>query len=150
MRILVFLTICALPLLLEAAASESKTKVEYVGGTMADVRPGSDIRIDVTDPSRFTLVGRSGRVEVPYSRVNQLEYGQKVGRNILPAIVISPLFLLQKTRKHFLTVGYLDAAGNQQAVVFRVSKGDVRPMLASLEARTGLRVTFLDDEARKM
>jgi hypothetical protein len=150
MRILLFLTICALTQPIEAASSESKTKVEYVGGTVADVRPGSDIRVDVTDPSRFTLFGRSGRVEVLYSRVNQLEYGQKVGRNILPAIVISPLFLLQKTRKHFLTVGYLDAAGNQQAVVFRVRKGDVRPILASLEARTGLRVTFLDDEARKM
>jgi hypothetical protein len=87
---------------------------------------------------------------VYYSRVNQIEYGQKIGRNLVGAIVISPLFLLQKTRKHFLTVGYHDEEGKQHAAVFRVGKGDIRAVLAGLEARTGLRVQYQDDEARKM
>jgi hypothetical protein len=33
--------------------------------------------------------------------------------------------------------------------VLRVDKGDIRSVLAGLEARTGRRVEFLDDEARK-
>jgi hypothetical protein len=33
--------------------------------------------------------------------------------------------------------------------VFRVEKGDIRWVLASLEARTGRRIDYLDDEARK-
>ena len=49
----------------------------------------------------------------------------------------------------FLTVGFSDEQGQQQAMVFRVEKGDVRALLASLEARTGLRVQFQDHEARK-
>lgn len=48
-----------------------------------------------------------------------------------------------------MTLGYLDAEGRQQALVFRVEKGDIRAALASLEARTGRRVEYQDNEARK-
>jgi hypothetical protein len=34
-------------------------------------------------------------------------------------------------------------------MVFRVNKGDIRIILASLEARTGRKVEFQDEEARK-
>jgi hypothetical protein len=57
--------------------------------------------------------------------------------------------LLAKSRKHFLTVEYKDNEDKQQALVFRVNKGDVRPLLASLEARTGRRVDYQDDDARR-
>ena len=59
------------------------------------------------------------------------------------------MLLLAKSRKHFLTIGYTDEADRQQAHVFRVGKGDIRSVLASLEARTGRRVEYQDDEARK-
>jgi hypothetical protein len=78
-----------------------------------------------------------------------LEYGQKVDRRYVTAIVLSPLFLLSKKRAHFLTVGYTDEQGRQQAAVFRVDKNDIRTVLVSLEARTGQRVQHQDDEARK-
>jgi hypothetical protein len=57
--------------------------------------------------------------------------------------------LLAKSRKHFVTIGYEDAEGVQQALVFRVGKGDIRTVMAGLEARSGQRFTFQDDEARK-
>jgi hypothetical protein len=65
------------------------------------------------------------------------------------AALLSPMFLLSKSRQHFLTVGYTDADGHQQAMVFRVAKGDVRTVLVSLEARTGVKVQYQDLEARK-
>ena len=46
-------------------------------------------------------------------------------------------------------MGYVDPEGKQQALVFRVSKGDIRVLLGSLEARTGRRVEYQDEEARK-
>jgi len=46
-------------------------------------------------------------------------------------------------------VGYLDSEENQQALVLRVDKGDIRSLLAALEARTGRRVEYQDEEARK-
>ena len=73
----------------------------------------------------------------------------KTGRRFAEAVLISPLLLLAKKRKHFLTVGYTDEQGRQQALVFQVHKGAVRSVLVSLEAKTGRKVQFQDDEARK-
>jgi hypothetical protein len=78
-----------------------------------------------------------------------VEYGQTVSRRIAEAVLISPLLLLSKSRKHFVTIGYVDEEGKQQALVFRVQKGDIRSVLASLEARTGRRNEYQDNEARK-
>jgi hypothetical protein len=57
--------------------------------------------------------------------------------------------LFSKKRKHFLTVGFKDEAGKQQAAVFELGKNVVRVTLASLEARTGQKIEYEDDEARK-
>jgi hypothetical protein len=72
-----------------------------------------------------------------------------VSRRVALAVLISPLLLLAKSRQHFVTVGYEDTEGQRQALVFRVGKGDIRTVMAGLEARTGQRFAFLDDEARK-
>ncbi len=51
-------------------------------------------------------------MRVAYDRIDLLEYGQKVDRRLLMAVVISPMFLLSKKRKHFLTsVEYTDESG---------------------------------------
>ena len=88
-------------------------------------------------------------MKIPYERINLLEYGQKVDRRYAMAFLLSPVFILSKSRQHFLTIGYTDENGKQQAMIFRVGKGDVRPALVSLEARTGLKVQYQDGEARK-
>ena len=86
---------------------------------------------------------------IPYQRIETLEYGQSVSRRYAAAVLISPILLLGKSRQHFVTVGYLDSQQNQQAMVLRVGKGDIRSLLAALEARTGRRVEYQDEEARK-
>ena len=48
-----------------------------------------------------------------------------------------------------MTIGYADDQGKQQALVFRVDKNDIRATLVSLEARTGLKIQYQDQEARK-
>lgn len=88
-------------------------------------------------------------IRVPYERINQLEYGQKVDRRLLEAVLLSPLFVLSKKRDHYVTVGFELEDGQQQALLFRVGKDDVRALLVSLEARTGRKVSYQDNEARK-
>ena len=66
-----------------------------------------------------------------------MEYGQSVSRRYAEAVLISPFLLLSKSRKHFVTVGYVDAEGKQQALVFRVRKGRHPFLTGGLEARTG-------------
>ena len=124
-------------------------RVLYVGGTVAGVPSHSNAEIDVRDENALSLHLRDTAISVAWSDVNNLEYGMHVDRRYLEAILISPLFLIAKKRTHFLTIGYMDSAGHEQAVVLEVSKGDIRQLLVSLEARTGRRVEYQDDEARK-
>jgi hypothetical protein len=136
-------------LLVCAAVAFGQAKVEYIGGTAPQIVAGASGAITVSDSQYFAFYSRKSSVRVAYNKVNLLEYGQTVGRRLDLAIIISPAFLLVKKRKHFLTVGYTDEDGKQQALVFRVDKNDIRATLASLEARTGQRVQYQDEEARK-
>lgn len=124
-------------------------RAEYVGGTASAFDERTEGRILTTDSSVMRFETKKRQVEVPYARIHTLEYGQKVDRRYISAMLISPFFLLAKARKHYLTVSYSDADGNSQALIFRVEKSDVRSLLVSLEARTGRKIVFQDDEARK-
>ena len=122
---------------------------EYVGGTISQIPDGCSGTVTAVDEQYFVFYSKKASWRVPYDKINLLEYGQKVDRRYIAAVLLSPLFLLAKKRSHFLTVGYSDEENRQQAMVFRVGKDDIRMMLVSLEARTGRKVEFQDDDARK-
>ncbi len=130
-------------------AADSGVKAQFIGGTVAGVKAKSTARLDLTGADSLHFQGDKADLRIAYKKVNTLEYGQNVSRRYAAAILVSPVLLLSKTRRHYVTIGYTDEAGNQQALVFRVEKGDIRMVLASLEARTGRRVEFQDEEARK-
>ncbi len=127
----------------------AQSHAEYVGGTLPALASGTGGSVEIADERYLAFYSKGAQVRVPYERINLLEYGQKVDRRLLMAVAISPVFLLAKSRKHFLTVGYTDDDGKQQALVFRVDKNGIRPILVGLEARTGLKVQYQDPEARK-
>lgn len=134
----------------------AQSRAQYAGGTSAQLTVGTEGRIEVADEDYFAFYSNKTQVRVPYDRINLVEYGQTVSRRVAMAIAMSialpgvgSLFLLSKSRKHFLTVGYMGEDGKQQALVFRVDKGGIRATLVSLEARTGLKVEYQDEEARK-
>jgi len=141
--------LAGLGLPLALAAAEPGFKVELVGGTPGEFPTKGSIRLDLSDADTMLLRADKSELRVSYQKVNTLEYGQTVSRRVAAAVLISPVLLLSKSRKHFVTLGFTDAEGKQQALVLRVDKGDIRSVLAGLEARTGRRVEFLDDEARK-
>ncbi len=136
-------------LLCVSAGLRGQSKVQYVGGTTPKLAMGLSGAIAVNDQHYFAFYSRKSNLRVAYDKINLVEYGQTVSRRLDLAILISPAFLLVKKRKHFLTVGYTDEEGNQQALVFRVDKNDIRVTLASLEARTGQKVQYQDEEARR-
>ncbi|MEQ1883969.1 MAG: hypothetical protein ABL967_02840 [Bryobacteraceae bacterium] len=132
-----------------AVLASAQTHAEYVGGTTEMLASGTGGSLDLSDAKYFAFYSKDRQVRVSYDQINLVEYGQKVDRRLALAVVISPMFLLSKSRKHFLTLGYTDDMGHQQALVFRVDKTAIRPVLSSLEARTGLKVQYQDLEARK-
>ena len=138
-----------LALALSITAAEPGVKAQFIGGTLVGVSAKSSLHIDLTGTEALRFWSRKTELDVAYAKVNAIEYGQNVSRRYAAAILISPVLLLSKTRKHSVTIEYTDAEGKQQALVFRVEKGDIRSVLAGLEARTGRRVEYQDDEARK-
>jgi hypothetical protein len=130
-------------------AGSTGNRVLYVGGTVAGVPARSDAHIELFENDSLKLNTRNNSFLVPYKDINTLEYGMRVSRRYMEAVLISPVFLVAKRRTHFLTIGYSDAEGKQQAMVLQVGKDEIRPLLVSLEARTGRRVEYQDEEARK-
>jgi len=139
----------SLILVLPLAAAEPGIKVQFVGGTVSGITPKTNSRLDLTGAE--TLLFHLGKTQlgISYQKINTVEYGQSVSRRYAEAVLISPLLLLSKSRKHFVTIGFVDQEGKQQALVFRVEKSDIRSVLAGLEARTGRRIEYQDGEARK-
>lgn len=132
-----------------ASSTEAQTSVEYIGGTASQVSSGTQGSISLADDHYFAFYAGKTQMRVAYDRIDLVEYGQQVDRRLALALVISPIFLLSKSRKHFLTIGYSGEDGKQQAMVFRVDKNSIRSTLAGLEARTGLKVQYQDEQARK-
>lgn len=130
-------------------AGDDGTRAQYVGGTVPGVQSKSDVRIDLEQADAMTFSTGKSSFQIPYRDVNTLEYGMRVSRRYVEAVLISPLFLVAKKKSHFLTIGYTDKDGMQQAIVLQVGKDEIRPLLVSLEARTGRRVEYQDEEARR-
>ena len=139
----------SLLLALSLLAAAPGIRGQVIGGTVPALPPKTVIHLDLTGAESLSVENGANHLAIPYQRINTLEYGQNVSRRYAEAIFISPIFLLSKSHKHFVTLGYVDSEGKQQALVVRVDKGDIRGLLSSLEARTGRRVEFQDQEARK-
>jgi len=130
-------------------AGDNGARALYVGGTVPGVQSKSEMRIDLEQPDAMKISCGKSSFEVAYRDVDTLEYGMRVSRRYMEAVLISPLFLVAKKKSHYLTIGYTDKDGRHQAIVLQVGKDDIRPLLVSLEARTGRRVEYQDEEARK-
>src|SRR5262245_37487536 len=96
--------IVALPLW---AGMGSKSTM-YVGGTLSSIQQETEGKSSPGDEKVWVFEYKKGRLVIPYDRMNALEYGQKAGRRLGVAIAVSPIALLSKKRKHFLTINYLD------------------------------------------
>jgi hypothetical protein len=119
----------------------------YVGGTVSTLKQGVEGVLDTSDEKELRFDYKDGQFSLPYLQIVTLEFGQKVGRRVGAAIggmvalgLPGLLILMSKKKKHFLTIGYRNEAGEGQAAVFELAKGTVSDILPSLEARTGKRV----------
>jgi hypothetical protein len=148
-RSIALLLVCIFALDFVTFAGLGSDKTEYVGGTENQIKEGTEGKSSAKDEKNFVFEYKDGSLAIPYEQVNDLEYGQKAGRRIGLAIAISPWLLFSKKRKHFLTVGWKDAQDKQHAAVFELGKSIIRTTIATLEARTGKKVDYQDDEARK-
>ena len=148
-----------------ALAGLDSKKAAYQGGTTKDKDfPGAkkavEGNLNTGDENELKFEYKLGKTNrtyaIPYKQFLDIEYGQKAGRrvgaSIATAILISPvgLFMLfSKKRKHFVTIGYKDDAGKEQVAVFELGKDLIRTTLPIFEARSGKKIIYQDEEAKK-
>ena len=95
-----------------------------------------------------------GDWSIPYARITRIAYSQQVGRGLgssiaLGAATLGTVPMFSKKRRHFLTIEFLDAQGARQTALFELHKDAVRTLLPSVEARTGKKIVYENQEARK-
>ena len=148
-----FVSGCAMAALFcTTVAAVGGNKAQYMGGTLTTVKEKAEGKLDTANPTNlvFTPDGKNSTpVAIPYASIKELEYGQKAGRRVAVAVLVSPLALFSKKRNHYLTVTYADAEGKEQAAVFELGKDIVRTSLKVIETRSGKDIQYQDDEARK-
>lgn len=137
-----------------AFAGIDSKKAMYRGGSLP-VEQGKEAKLDTTGTS-LRFLDKKTPFEIPYDKVKTIEYGQKAGRRIGAAvattILVSPVglaMLLSKKRNHMLTVTWLGENGKTEAAVLECGKDIIRPVIKTLEARSGKSVEYESEDAKK-
>ena len=120
----------------------------YVGGTVTTVPEATEGTFNITDDKKLTFSSSKGNFSIDYDKITSLEYGQKAGRRVGVAIVITVWALFSKKRKHFLTIGFQDVDNKPQGVVVEIPKGTAKKMITILEVRSGKKVEYESEEAK--
>jgi hypothetical protein len=123
----------------------------FVGGTVSEVKPKTEGQAIVTDPDAYEFVAKKGggKIRIPWKNIDTIEYGQNASRRIKSAILLSPLALFHKARKHMVSLSYKDEQGVDQAIVLEIGKNNYRTSLAALKAKSGKVVACQDEDAAK-
>ena len=151
-------TMCVTLALLQVMTYIPSRSAKYVGGTVATIPQEVLGELDTSDQKVLSFQwaetkkteGKTWRIA--YSQVTALSYGQHAGRRVGAAVaepmLMVPLLLVKK-RRHYLTIEFLDDKGKKQGAIFLVGKKAIGNLLDDLEAKTGKKTQFDDEDARK-
>lgn len=141
----------------------SPQSAAYYGGTINIFgNPNKPVEGTISTQDNEALVFRADKefnsltFSIPYASIIDLEYGQKAGRRVGATIgytvLLGPLGLLtlfSKKRNHFLTVGFHGDDGKDQVAIIELGKNLVRTTLPIMEVRSGKKILYQDEEARR-
>lgn len=79
-------------------------------------------------------------VSIPDDKIKTMLYERTSKPRYAEAILLSPFFLFAHSKKHFLTIQYVDADGQGKFAMIHLDKGNARDIVAAAEAETGKKV----------
>ncbi len=131
-------------------AGDNSYKVVYDGGSLANAKSGTDMKLSMDGNFIRIKKGKDEVVVIPASSVTEISYGQDVHRRIGAAIGVAvfslgigALLALTKSKKHFVGITW-DDNGKKGGFAFQADKSDYRGLLAGLEGLTGKRAVDSD------
>jgi hypothetical protein len=132
------------------AAANEGFGVKYDGGTITNLKTGTDVRISPMGNMITISKGKDDLISIPAASITEISYGQDVHRRVGAAIglaVVSfgvgALMALTKSKKHF--IGLTWATGDVKGgFAMQCDKNDYRGLLAALEGLTGKKAVDSD------
>ena len=85
-------------------------------------------------------------ITIPYAQVKSLLYEQTSKPRYTEAVLISPMFLLAHSKKHYLTIQYADANGVGQYAIVHLDKKNAQEAVAAAQAETGKSVERAEEK----
>jgi hypothetical protein len=85
-------------------------------------------------------------ISIPYGQVKSLLYEQASKPRYTEAVLISPMFLLAHSKKHYLTIQYTDANGTGQYAIVQLDKKNAQDAVAAAQAETGKDVERVEEK----
>jgi hypothetical protein len=76
-------------------------------------------------------------ISIPNDKIKSILYEKTSKPRYAEALLISPFFLFTHSKKHFLTIQYMDANGQGKFAMIHMDKGNARDIVAAAEAETG-------------
>ncbi len=148
----------SLSMLLSAGVAAAETikfdKAEYMPPKVQeskDKKAGNPVKGVICfdkDAKVLTFVDSKGTtvVSIPYDKIKSMLYEKTSHPRYTEAILVSPFFLFSKTKKHFLTIQYTNAAGEGQFAMIHLDKGNARDIVAQAEAETGKKADMTEEK----
>ena len=136
--------------MIPAVASEDGYKVVYDGGSIPEVKTGTQLRLFIESSGIRFRIKKADLITIPTSSVTEISYGQDVHRRVGAAIGlavvslgIGALMLLAKSKKHFVGITWVDGE-KKGGIAFQADKSDYRGLLTGIEGITGKKAVDSD------
>jgi hypothetical protein len=127
-------------------------KAEYFEGTSGgQKKAGSTVKgtlfFDAENKTvNFLQESGSPAISIKYELIKNMMYEKTSKPRYAEAVLISPLFLLSHSKKHYLTFQYTDPTGEGRYAIVRLDKGNARQAVACAEAQIGKRVEQTEEK----
>jgi hypothetical protein len=133
-----------------AIAGDNSYKIVYDGGSVPDVKAGTDMKLFIDGNTIRIKKGDTEIAAIPVAAVTEISYGQDVHRRVGAAIGVAvfslgigALLALSKSKKHFVGLTW-DDSGKKGGLAFQADKNEYRGLLAGLEGVTGKKAVNSD------
>jgi hypothetical protein len=140
--LLALVALSAFPLAAQTAFKKSKMYV-----TQEHKMKLRKVELTFTDTA-LVIQGVDGKYRekttVPYAEIKKAEYEHSRHHRIATALIISPLFLLSKAKKHWLAlVCQPEEEGEEENLIFRLDKSNYSKILDAFENSSGIKVEMV-------
>lgn len=140
----------ALPAAVFAGDKQPSYNVRYDGGSLADVKAGSGLKLYIDSVNVRFVKGKTEIATIPASAITEVSYGQDVHRRVGTAVAVGvftfglgALTALSKSKKHY--IGLTWANGDQKGgLALQCDKSNYRGILAALEGVSGKKAVNSD------